>query len=54
MCPACLASIAVLLSGGAFSGWLVLTSRPRKTDVDFPPHDPNGEDHEQSEDRLAR
>lgn len=53
MCLACLASVAVLLSGSAFSGWLVLTSRRPSPDLDFSQPEPNGDDHEPSEDRVA-
>ena len=39
MCPACIASVAVLVSGGFFSALLALASKRK-------------EDHELSEDRL--
>lgn len=52
MCPACLASLAVLLSGGVFSAFLAVKSLPF-SDLEKSPTEPNGEDHECSEDRLA-
>ena len=52
MCPACLASLAVLLSGGVFSAFLVVKSRPDGNAPDSQPQ-PNGEENESSEDRLA-
>ena len=52
MCPACLASLAVLLSGGFFSALLVVKSRPASDSTDFL-RQPNGEDHESSDDRHA-
>lgn len=43
MCPLCLTSIAMLVSGGAFSAWLVASCRRT-----------NKENHDElAEDRLA-
>ena len=50
MCPACLASIAMLVSGGALSSLLVWTSRaPGANEGDEPKED----DDELDEDRFA-
>lgn len=53
MCPACLASLAVLVSGGAFSAFLAWKSRPAGCATDLDLTEQNGEDHEPSDDRLA-
>jgi hypothetical protein len=36
MCPACLASVAVLLSGGAFSAFLAFASRRKEAEEEEP------------------
>jgi hypothetical protein len=52
VCPACLASLAVLLSGGVFTAFLAARSLPVR-DLEKSPTEPNGEENEHSEDHLA-
>lgn len=49
MCPACLASLVVLVTGGAFGAMLVARSRPLPTD----PSRDEEEADEAAADRLA-
>ncbi len=49
MCPACLASLTVLLSGGLFSAFLAVKSIPLSKSS----AEPEGEEDEASADRLA-